>query len=207
MKIDLHTHTTASDGRMDPEKIISKAREVGLDGIAITDHNTMKGFEEAKTVVEETDFLLIPGIEVSSDHGHILVLGSESNPDTRDFEEVLEFAKENNALVIGAHPFAASRSGIEPEHLKKLDAVEVINNRGYPKGNKKAKEFAEENEMPKTVGSDTHLEEEIGSVWNEIEGKSVDEVLENIRKGENKIRGESPSSFSVTYRKIKTKLT
>jgi len=75
--IDLHTHTTASDGVLTPREIIDYAIEKELHGIAITDHDTVAGVEDAIAYGNsKEDFLVIPGIELSTEHNgeeiHIL---------------------------------------------------------------------------------------------------------------------------------------
>jgi len=63
--IDLHVHTTASDGQYTPTEIIQKAVEKNITHIAITDHDTLAGIEEAKNASQQADITLIPGIELS----------------------------------------------------------------------------------------------------------------------------------------------
>lgn len=77
--IDLHVHTTASDGQYTPTQIIEKAISKKLKAIAITDHDTVAGIEEAKTAAKDTDIILVPGIELningSPGEFHLLGLG------------------------------------------------------------------------------------------------------------------------------------
>ncbi|MBM3119279.1 MAG: PHP domain-containing protein [Chloroflexi bacterium] len=78
MKADLHLHTTASDGRLEPKEIVSLAAKVGLDVIAITDHDTIDGVAPALSAAEAFPSLtVIPGVEVNTDvpHGEVHVLG------------------------------------------------------------------------------------------------------------------------------------
>jgi predicted metal-dependent phosphoesterase TrpH len=70
MKIDLHLHTTASDGQLSPTGLVQLAREHGLDVIAITDHDTTNGIEEAQQAAQGKP-VVIPGIELSADDGGI----------------------------------------------------------------------------------------------------------------------------------------
>ena len=68
MRLDLHVHTTASDGVLSPAEVVGLAGDGGLDVLAITDHDTVAGIPEAIDAAAETALRLIPGIEVSSTH-------------------------------------------------------------------------------------------------------------------------------------------
>lgn len=65
MSIDLHAHTTASDGSFSPRELVAHAREIGLKAIAITDHDTVGGWDEAMQAGEELGIEIVPGIELS----------------------------------------------------------------------------------------------------------------------------------------------
>lgn len=67
MKIDLHMHTTYSDGAFSPTELVLKAKEVGLDVISITDHDSVNGLKEAMAVGKEIGIEVIPGLEISTD--------------------------------------------------------------------------------------------------------------------------------------------
>jgi predicted metal-dependent phosphoesterase TrpH len=78
MKADLHLHTTASDGRLEPGELVRLAAKAGLDVIAITDHDTTNGIAPALAATEHFPSLtVIPGVEVSTDvpHSEVHVLG------------------------------------------------------------------------------------------------------------------------------------
>jgi predicted metal-dependent phosphoesterase TrpH len=78
VKADLHIHTTASDGRLEPEEVVSLAISVGLDVIAITDHDTIDGIVPALNAVPSSASLtVIPGVEINTDvaRGEVHVLG------------------------------------------------------------------------------------------------------------------------------------
>ena len=78
MKVDLHIHTTASDGRLSPEEIVHVAAEQGLSVIAITDHDSLAGIEPALLAAESVPSLrVIPGVEINTDipNGEIHILG------------------------------------------------------------------------------------------------------------------------------------
>lgn len=71
MGFDLHTHSTYSDGSLKPQELIRKAAKSGLDGIALTDHDTVSGIEKALAESIKHQFTFIPGIELTTDFGEV----------------------------------------------------------------------------------------------------------------------------------------
>ncbi len=94
--IDLHAHTTASDGSLTPTQLIEAAISTGLEAIAITDHDTADGVEEAVTAGENLGIRVVPGIEISAqiDRGTLHILGYEINPDEEMFAAGIERLKQ-----------------------------------------------------------------------------------------------------------------
>ena len=96
-KIDLHTHTTASDGTLTPTELVAHARELGLSTVAITDHDTMNGVAEAQTAGERLGVEVIPGMEISADYRgedtHVLGYGMGINAPA--LREVLDWVIED----------------------------------------------------------------------------------------------------------------
>ncbi|HSJ29622.1 MAG TPA: PHP domain-containing protein [Acidimicrobiia bacterium] len=84
MPIDLHTHSTASDGSLRPSELVRLGAAVGLESLALTDHDTLEGIDEAKRTADEVGIELIPGVELSLDWDrggmHLLVLWLEPGP-------------------------------------------------------------------------------------------------------------------------------
>ncbi|PTX65046.1 hypothetical protein C8P63_101270 [Melghirimyces profundicolus] len=95
-RLDLHVHTTASDGMFTPEAVVTMARKKGLRGLAITDHDTTAGVKEAKKRGEELGVEVIPGVEISTvARGQdIHVLGYYVNPSDVIFREKLKEQRE-----------------------------------------------------------------------------------------------------------------
>lgn len=73
MRIDLHTHSLASDGTQPPGDVLRAGRDAGLDVVALTDHDTTSGWDEAASVVEETGVALVRGMEMSCAHRGISI--------------------------------------------------------------------------------------------------------------------------------------
>lgn len=84
MAVDLHTHSTASDGSDSPAELVRRAAEAGLTALAIADHDTLDGIEEARAAADRAGIQLIPGTELSLewDEGgmHLVVLWLEPGP-------------------------------------------------------------------------------------------------------------------------------
>lgn len=78
MSVDLHVHTTASDGTVTPAGVVHQAIDIGLSAVAITDHDTLDGIEEARRAATGTGLEVIPGTELSLDYDqggmHLVVL-------------------------------------------------------------------------------------------------------------------------------------
>jgi predicted metal-dependent phosphoesterase TrpH len=89
--IDLHTHTTCSDGTRSPREQVEYARRLGLYGIGITDHDTVAGWEEAMEAGKELNVLVVPGVEISSvwNGKDIHVLGYYLDPSDSHFQKRL----------------------------------------------------------------------------------------------------------------------
>lgn len=79
MRIDLHTHSTRSDGTDSPAELVANARRAGLDVLAITDHDSMAGWFEASAAAADLDLTLVHGVEISCEYGgssvHLLAYG------------------------------------------------------------------------------------------------------------------------------------
>ncbi len=85
LKYDLHSHSTASDGTLAPAALVARAAEAGIDALALTDHDTTDGMEEAWDEARRRGIELIPGVEVSVTwKGRVVhVVGLRIDPDNR----------------------------------------------------------------------------------------------------------------------------
>ena len=192
LKIDLHVHTSFSDGLGAPVDILERAEARGLDGLAITDHNTLEGYFRAREV--GGGLVLVPGYEVVTDSGHILVYGLEELPpgvESIDYVDLVGWARGRGGLCVIAHP------GIGSFHLCDWgscvpDAVEVLN-ASYPleffvgRGLR----LSERLEVPGVGGSDAHSIKVVGDAYTvvECEDSRVENILDGIKKGSVEYEG------------------
>jgi hypothetical protein len=97
--IDLHIHTTASDGSCTPAEVVRLALDTGLSAIAVTDHDTTAGIAEARAAAAGTGLRVIPGIEISADYRgtEVHVLGYFLDPDSPGLQPMLDWAVSERA--------------------------------------------------------------------------------------------------------------
>lgn len=180
--VDLHFHSRYSDGKNPVSSIAKRARELGI-GIALTDHNEIKGAVELDKYRE---ILNIPGIEVTSIEGtHLLIYFYEVNSLKRfykkdvkprmghdvmsstslEMEEIIQCARTFETVIVFPHPYSATFTGIQntyfPEDrlvklFKMVDGIEVINAENLNKWNLRGALLGFNLEMGITGGSDGH---------------------------------------------------
>ena len=216
LKIDLHIHTNHSDSRSTIRQVVQRAKERGLDGIAITDHMNASAFRE---IPEEADgILIIPGVEVESRDGHILVLGVRRAPwKNLSLPEVTEWARRLGGVTIIAHPLVPGFK-VHEEIIKQArpDAIETFNALvPLERYNRLSRELAERLGLPQTGGSDSHRADTVGDMYTLVDAKArtVADVLQAIREGKVRPAGRRSklsqriltsvgASFYVIYGKL-----
>jgi predicted metal-dependent phosphoesterase TrpH len=220
MKFDLHVHSEYSrDSNSSHRDIIEVACKRGLDGFAICDHDTVEGgLSCAEKALElGLEITVIPGVEVSSSKGHILVLGVRENIEPLlSPEETIVKARKLGGTVIIPHPFKRSSHGIGNFEGLDIDAVEVFNSRClFNSANRKALGEAKRLGIPGVAGSDSHIPEMVGQAYTEIDApeNTVEAVLKAIREGKVSPAGKNTPTPIIleqmsgsTKRKLKRKL-
>ena len=187
MCVDLHVHTNASsDASISPKLLVDKlyAHSV-VKGVAVTDHNTLDGyFQVRRLAAAYKDILIIPGVEVATSEGDLILLGIEEKPDyLSPLETAVNFAKERGAVIVIPHPFRVSGIGNAAETIP-ADAVEIMNQWATSQQNKLAEQLAKARNLPGVAGSDAHEPEALFTVYTEVDAEpDVASVLDAIRKG------------------------
>ena len=212
MLMDPHIHSKYSgDATASPEDIIKKSKEIGLDAIAIADHNTLKGSIVAmKEVKDLDDFIVIPAMEVTSNKGHIVALGITQEVEKGlSPEETIDKIRSQGGIAIAPHPFVRYREGL-CGYVKNLDidAIETLNSRyifGY--SNWRAKRLAEKRGIPKIGASDAHFLGAIGSCVTELEAEfSVESIIKGILSGKTNVFGNRTPLSLIMKEVIKKKI-
>lgn len=170
MRIDHHIHTSrhSPDSCIRPEVLLQRAREVGLDGVVITEHDYLWPDEEVAELARLTDDLLVlAGVEVSAREGHFLVYGL---PDLNDVEpgvrlrDLLKVVRGHGAAIVAAHPYRWDQDfdGIVAEHGAAFDAIELVSNNVSPETRARSRALLDRHPMGATGSSDGHEPRAIG---------------------------------------------
>ncbi|SDK99624.1 PHP-associated domain-containing protein [Natronorubrum texcoconense] len=202
--IDFHVHSDDSyDGHEPIELILEQAADIGLDGVVITDHDEISESIRAAELAPEYGLIGIPGVEVSTRHGHLLAIGVEERPDPgQPFMETVETVRELGGIAIVPHPFQRSRHGVRKRRIEDADAIETYNSMvftGYR--NRRARTFARRRDYPEIGASDAHYLPNVGKAYTEIlvtpdaENPTKadidgDELVDAILEGRTQIRGK-----------------
>jgi predicted metal-dependent phosphoesterase TrpH len=185
--VEFHCHTDYSrDSSNEVAELITAAREKGIDRLAVTDHNTIRGALAAKALAPE---LIIVGEEILTERGELIAyFVSEEIPRGTLAAEALARLKAQNAFISIPHPFDWRRHGWREEELLELlpqvDAVEVFNARCLQKSyNDRALALALEHDIPMLAGSDAHSLVELGLALTYLPPfNSADELRAVVRQ-------------------------
>jgi len=121
-RADLHVHTTYSDGSFSPEEVVEHAKRVGLDCIAITDHDSVNGIEEAKQTGDALGVEIVPAVEVSADEDgkEIHILGYYINYKDSKLLDILKQIREDRKKRLYKMVEALNQHGLS------IDAEDLI---------------------------------------------------------------------------------
>lgn len=206
---ELHTHSSLShDGRDPVDFLLEQAAAIGLDVLAVTDHDEVAASLEAAELAPEYGLVGLPGIEVSSAHGHVIGLGvRERIPPGSSFAETATMIHDVGGIAVIPHPFQSSRQGVLTKLdsgpvIEHADAIEVYNSRLLTgRSNRKADRFATAHGLPKTAGSDAHISEMIGQAVTRIDADepTAESIIEAIAEGRTEIEGKR-TPWRISFR-------
>jgi len=187
--IDLHTHThpLSHDSLLSPDQLIEAAKGANLDAVCLTEHDFFWDHAEVQALSKRHNFLIIPGIEVNTEDGHIVVFGLDRFVyGMHRMHELARMTEAAGAVMIAAHPYrrqlpwqlrhdgdwteALERAAANPAFAHVV-AVETQNGRGSDRENAFAAELAARLKLPGTAASDAHERADVGRVATEFDGK------------------------------------
>jgi hypothetical protein len=167
-----------------PEELVLYAKKRGLDSVAVTDHDRIDG---ALKIAKETDFLIIPGMEISSLNGHIVALNvQEQIPSRLSVDETVDKIHEAGGIAVACHPVTPFKVGLGKHTSSKFDAVEVINASAFPFNYcvKHNQRIASRLGIARVAGSDAHYGPEIGYAYTLVDAElEVEEIIKALSKG------------------------
>jgi predicted metal-dependent phosphoesterase TrpH len=187
IRADFHIHTTFSDDSVTPPKVLIEklVAHPFIKVAAVTDHDSVDGIPTArKLAAPYPDILVVPGVEISTSLGDIVILGTEELPPKPwTVEGVVDFARETACVSIAVHPFREWGLG-EFARTSNVDAIEVLNGASSADANKQARNLARELGLPGVAGSDSHKPSELFAVYSEVQASmDVNAILKAIKKG------------------------
>lgn len=171
IRVGLHLHSWYSPDSITPlDRIVERARELGLERVGLTDHETAEGALELKRMEPE---LAIVGQETKTTEGEVIGLFiTRSIEPYRPPEDVLDEIHEMGGVTYLAHPLDRRRHRFAPHRVAELapriDVIEVHNQWSAPEANQAAAELAAELGIPGACGSDAHAPPELGHCWMEM---------------------------------------
>ena len=202
--IDLHTHSypKSDDSFVGVDDCIDRAKDLGLDGICLTDHDDFWPLDAVRTLSRRHDFLVLPGSEINTDAGHILVFGLERYVFGLHRPAFLRQSVDHcRGAMVAAHPYRRrflAEPGREPQARAEMleraaadnffllcDAIEGVNGRGLPAENDFSRDLGAALNLASTGGSDAHRLEQLGTVATRFERpvRCLADLIREIKAG------------------------
>lgn len=181
MRFDHHLHTAkhSPDSSIDPWELIEHAREIGLDGVVITEHDYQWEADElAELAARAAPLRVFSGVEVSTLEGHFLVYGLPSLEDVFpgiELAELLPLVHRHQAAIVGAHPFRWDQpfNAIVAQHGPVFDALELVSNNVTTETRLRTEALLRAHPMAATGSSDAHEIATLGCYFTEFDGPIV----------------------------------
>ncbi|MEX2081367.1 MAG: PHP domain-containing protein [Dehalococcoidia bacterium] len=194
MLIDLHAHTwpRSHDSVLNPDDLIVRAKQGGLDAVVFTEHDTVWDHKSIEELRAKHDFLVLAGVEISTDDGHILVFGIDKYVfGMHRSRELAGYTEKSGGVMVAAHPYRRQMpwfSRDDTEYQSSLEkaarnpayeyvrALEELNGRGSDKENEFSRRLATLMKLPGTAGTDSHAISDIGKCATYFEREIHDEA-------------------------------
>ena len=194
-RADLHMHTTASDGWPSPQELVDHAAGIGLDLIAVTDHDTIEGaLRAAEHASRRTKLEIVIGEEVSSRDGHIVALFIEKKiRPGMSAAATVHAIHDQGGLAVAVHPFWRTQRRTRSGRVHgvgwlaaelEFDAVEIENaTPGFYLFNQLARRLNMGLGSAEVGGSDAHILDAVGRAYTEFPGRTPKALRAAIEAG------------------------
>jgi predicted metal-dependent phosphoesterase TrpH len=201
MLIDLHCHTMAHSAcsAMTADDLVVAARAAGLDAVCITEHDALWPRVAIRELGEKHEFVVLRGIEVTTEVGHVLVYGLSSwRRGLGTLAELQEFVREQDGLMFLAHPSRRYGHPVDGALTDVFDSLEILNASEGLLQNQAAAAMASGCRLPGIAGSDAHTAREVGMAATRLAApvSSEEELVSELRKSlhtpEQRPREEEP---------------
>lgn len=192
LRADLHCHVHGDKRDIiahTAEQLFEKARDEGLDVVAVTNHGGVWNSPGAMEYARQIGLLVIPGIEMDIGHRHVLMLNADVSAESVSSFADLRDAKKDNQLVVAPHPFYPTRSSLGSDLLDHLDLFDAIEYSFFHCSvlnlNRRAVAVARKAGLPMVGSSDSHNLKWVGRTYTIIEAdeKSVPAVVSAVKEG------------------------
>lgn len=206
MKFDHHMHTKrhSPDSEIDPLLLVDRAREIGLDGVVITEHDYQwEAGELLDLAARAAPLRVFSGAEISAREGHFLVYGLPSLdlvPPGVSLADLLSTVNQHQAAIVAAHPFRWDQpfDAIVAQHGTVFDALELVSNNISLETRTKTEALLRKHPMATTGSSDAHEINVIGCYFTEFDGPidSIAEFVTALRNGRGRPRHRPGASLT-----------
>jgi predicted metal-dependent phosphoesterase TrpH len=179
MLVDLHCHTLplSTCSSLRAEELVDLARERGLDGICLTEHDRLRSSTALAELRARTDFVVLGAVELTTDMGHVLGFGlPEPSQSLATGQAAYAHAQAHGGLLYLAHPARDGLLRVDAHTVTYFESVEAINGSDTRLQNMSATGLAKGFRLPGIGGSDCHSPDEVGRAATEFETRITDEV-------------------------------
>lgn len=203
MLIDLHCHTfpLSNDSFLSPDQLIERAKAVGLDGVCLTEHDTLWEPPKVRDLARRHNFLVIPGIELNTEDGHVLVFGLNRHVDSmHPVAQLAQVVAEAGGAMVAPHPYrqlasllrmdddfwtmALEQAAAHPA-FRHMCAVEAINGRAAHDENLFSWQLCARLGLPAVAGSDAHEPSDVGTCATRFQRPiaDVEDLVRELKAG------------------------
>lgn len=188
MLIDMHCHTLplSQCSSLKPDEYVDLARQRGVDGICLTEHDAFWGADDLLTLGRRTGFLVLPGIELTTDAGHVLAYGLLPHlAPSASMTALVATARRCGGLVFLAHPARDGLLRMTSREKGWFDSIEEVNGSDTPLQNSAAAALTQGMRLPGIGGSDAHVPSEVARAATFFSTEVTDEssLLAALRAG------------------------